>query len=110
MGDGTGITLSSTQIGLARHALGLPNRRRMSYRNHFVVDGGLDHDEWMRMVEIRAARRSPGNEITGQMDLFRLTEAGARSALGRRERLDPEDFPGGSSIRRLRGGEAASHG
>ena len=32
--------MSAAQIELARHALGLPNKMRMSYRNRFVAGHG----------------------------------------------------------------------
>ncbi len=87
------ITLTIEQRQLARHALGLPNERRRSYRNHYVVDAGADHAEWIAMVEAGAARRWKGNALTGDMDLFRLTRAGAAAALELGETLHPEDFP-----------------
>lgn len=87
--------MTPAQIELARHALGLPNRRRKSYRNHFVTGAGLDsHAEWLAMVEAGHARRRSGSAITGGDDLFWLTRAGARLALEPGERLCPEDFPG----------------
>lgn len=88
--------MTPSQITLARHALGLPNKRRQSYRNHFVA--GLGHDDyadWMAMVAAGLAWRRDGSksQLTGGDDLFRLTRAGAEAALAPRERLDPEDFP-----------------
>ena len=84
--------MSPKQREMARHALGLPNKKRTSYRNRYVVDGGSDHDEWCALVKAGLARMRKGNEITGGMDCFWLTEAGARLALNSREKLDAEDF------------------
>lgn len=89
----TAVALSPKQRELARHALGLPNKKRTSYRNHYVVDGGTDHDEWCALVGAGLARMQKGKEITGGMDGFWLTEAGARLALEPGEKLDAEDFP-----------------
>ncbi len=86
--------MTETQKELARHALGLPNKRRKSYRNHYVVRGcGDDHVQWMEMVSSGEARRWPPSELTGGDDLFRLTRSGAMCALLPRERLSAEDFP-----------------
>ena len=87
-------TLTARQRALARHALGLPNRTKKSYRNRFVA--GVDHvdfGEWMQMVtDANAGRRAGTSLHYGGDDLFWLTEQGARQALNKGERLDPEDF------------------
>lgn len=86
-------TLTPEQRDLARHALGLPNRRRMSYRNRFVTGpGSLDFAAWEAMVASGAATRRPGSVLTGGYDLFMLTRAGAEAALESGECLNPEDF------------------
>jgi hypothetical protein len=88
--------MTPKQIELARHALGLPNKARRSYRNHFCASPGHDdYDDWMLMVESAMARKFRGNQITGGDDVFSLTVAGARKALKRGEHLDPADFPAG---------------
>lgn len=85
--------LTVKQRDLIRHALGL-TRQRISYRNHFVTgEGSDDYPEWMKMVEIGAARRRKGNAITGGDDVFYVTWAGANVAKNENERLDTEDFP-----------------
>lgn len=84
----------SAQIHVARHALGLPSPRRISYRNHFVAGPGHeDHPTWMAMVRGGHASRQDGSTVpfSGD-DLFHLTRAGAEAALLPGERLDPEDF------------------
>ncbi|WP_376704730.1 hypothetical protein RQ479_08275 [Mesorhizobium sp. ISC25] len=86
--------MTPVQKELARHALGLPNRQRRSYRNHFVTgEGSYDHPEWMALVEAGHAWRRAGSQLTGGDDLFGLTRAGAELALEKRERLDAENFP-----------------
>lgn len=86
--------MSPAQRELARHALGLPNKMRMSYRNRFVA--GHDHDDYQDWRDMCSAgyadRRGPLNSY-GRDDLFWLTESGAKLALNKGERLDPEDFP-----------------
>ncbi len=85
--------MTPRQLDLARHALGLPNKRRQSYRNHFVTgDWSVDYGDWQAMVAAGLARRRAGNALTGGDDLFWLTKEGATAALKRGERLDPEDF------------------
>jgi carotenoid cleavage dioxygenase-like enzyme len=71
---------------MARHALGLTEGRRKSYRNRYVAGIGTDAEErWDDLVRRGLAQRDGG--------CFRLTEEGARAALNNGEKLDPEDFP-----------------
>ncbi len=91
--------MTPRQIEFARHALGLPNSRRRSYRNHFVTGPGTaDFDDWQAMVAAGFARRRAGNALTGGDDLFWLTREGATAALKPGERLDPEDFPKAAAL------------
>ncbi len=86
--------MTERQFELARHALGLPNIRRRSYRNHFYA--GVEHDdyvEWMRMVADGYAIRRDPDTLTGGDYLFQLTRKGALEALTSKECLDSEDFP-----------------
>jgi hypothetical protein len=86
--------LTETQRELARHALGLPNPSRRSYRNHFVAGPGhSDMADWLAMVAAGAARHRVGSPISGGDDIFWLTPEGAAAALNPRERLNPDDFP-----------------
>ena len=86
--------MTENERQLARHALGLPNKQRKSYRNHFVAGPGhSDFEAWLAMVESGHATRRKGNELSGGDDVFWLTEKGARTALAVREKLDVEDFP-----------------
>lgn len=87
-------TLDSKSRDLARHALGLPNKRKQSYRNHYVTgEGCADWELWNGMVAQGLATRRKGSQLTGGDDIFRLTSEGAKAALNKGERLDPEDFP-----------------
>lgn len=82
---------------LARHALGLPNDRRQSFRNRFVAsEVHADHADWMLMVARGMAERRSAEEMLGGDDLFWLTQRGARAVLEVGETLDPEDFPEGA--------------
>lgn len=77
------------QIRLARHALGLPNDRRQSYRNRFLAGG--EHAEWRAM---EAAGLAEADTTGGKgMTWFWLTREGAEAALEPGESLCPEDFP-----------------
>lgn len=79
---------------LARHALGLPNRSRRSYRNRYLVPAGHPaHAEWSQMVDAGDAEVLPpklGSRSSN--DCFVLTRLGAEEALDRGETLDAEDF------------------
>jgi hypothetical protein len=84
--------LTATQIELARHALGLPNRNQTSYRNRFVA--GVEHDnhsDWVAMTDAGLAKRF-SMALYGVDDLFMLTRTGAEAALRPGESLDSEDF------------------
>jgi hypothetical protein len=87
--------MTPPQIELARHALGLKQGLRKSYRNHFVAGPHHeDYAEWERMVAQGDATVSRAKKaIFGGDDCFFLTPKGAMAALRRGESLDPEDFP-----------------
>ena len=85
--------MTTKQIELARHALGLSQFRKKSYRNRFIAgDGHPDFPEWMKMVIDRNAKRSQSRMFGGD-SMFMLTLVGARTALNAGEQLDKEDFP-----------------
>ena len=85
--------MTPTQIELARHALGLPNRNRVSYRNHYVTgQDAPEHREWCAMVDAGEARRGKPSQLTGGDDCFWLTAKGAALALHAGEALNREDF------------------
>lgn len=87
--------MTPEQIELARHALGLPNRQRKSYRNRFVAGPGHgDYMQWVQMVVSGIAEQHTVLGLAGGADLFVLTTVGASMALRPREKLDREDFPG----------------
>lgn len=88
--------MTPKQRKLARHALGLPNRDRRSYRNRFVAAYAPgDYDEWAKMVDAGLAECHGTYQRTAGANAvaFWLTHAGARAALEPGESLDPEDFP-----------------
>jgi hypothetical protein len=95
--------MTPQQIKLARHALGLPNARRQSYRNFFTA--GVRHPDyydWIAMVDDENAKKSTSAKPDGD-DIFWLTVKGAQAALYTGESLDPEDF---QSLRVSNAGEA----
>lgn len=86
--------MTEKQIALARHALGLSDRNKVSYRNRFVAGPGhKEYADWMAMVSAGQAKMVDGKSISFCGDLFWLTAEGARLALKPGESLDPEDFP-----------------
>jgi hypothetical protein len=86
-----GEALTDKQLQLARHALGLPNRDGISYRNHFCAGRGhADFNDWSEMVTAGLARRRGGNSLSGGDDVFWLTRDGATAALDRGETLGDE--------------------
>ena len=83
--------MTQAQIELARHALGFPNEKNVSYRNHFCAGPGCDgYAEWLKMVEQGdAVRRVSG--MWGGSDMFYLTLKGALAARLPKEHLSPEE-------------------
>lgn len=83
--------MTPRQIEMARHALGLENNRRHSYRNRYVTSPSTpDHADWIALAEAGHATRTIG---AGLFDVFHLTQQGAEAVLRSGESLDPEDFP-----------------
>lgn len=86
--------MTPEQLKLARHALGLPNQKRRSYRNRFTAPHGTtNHHEWMQMCAAGMAYHEGAPHLCGQHTKFWLTERGAMTALAEGETLCPEDFP-----------------
>jgi hypothetical protein len=84
-----GADVTPTQIKLARHALGLPNDQKRSYRNrYFTPIGSRAYVEWCDMVADGMAR---GKE-DGSRAFFWMTLEGAIEASEPGETLDMEDF------------------
>ena len=83
--------MTPRQRELARHAIGLPNDKRQSYRNRFIAGRGhVDFADWMAMVnDGHAVKR----DMAGPNYSFHLTHKAATQALEPGERLDREDFP-----------------
>jgi hypothetical protein len=78
------------QRELARHALGLTDGNRRSYRNRFYAPPKSENWwEWSALVDRGLAVFDPGD----RMDLFTLTRTAAETVLERGESLDLEDFP-----------------
>lgn len=87
----TARRLTHRQRSLARHALGLPNDRNVSYRNRFLCPYAPgSYDQWSAMVD--AGLASCGPVLNGERS-FWLTHEGAELALDPGETLCPEDFP-----------------
>ena len=84
--------MTPRQIELARHALGLPNRHKKSYRNRFVASPGhADYEDWMQIRAEKCATRRIYTESENHW--FLLTRKGALSVLFDGETLCEEDFP-----------------
>ena len=85
--------MTPTQIELARHALGLPNSHRRSYRNYFTAGPGHpDFEGWTAMVAAGDAITEKRNGFGGD-HIFWLTSSGARKATKPGETIDDSDFP-----------------
>lgn len=85
--------MTPAQRELARHALGLPNPMRKSYRNrYFAPANGECAEQWKGMVTAGEAEGgTPGRQTA--ILFFCLTFEGAKLALKPGEHLCFEDFP-----------------
>ena len=83
--------MSERQTMFARHALGLPNDKNMTYRNHFCIgQGGDGYEDWQELVKQGfAVFASGGDNWCG--DFFYLTLEGARAVLLPKEHISRED-------------------
>jgi hypothetical protein len=83
--------MNDLQRQLARHALGFPNKKNTSYRNHFCTGpGSTDHEPWLQMVAAGEAIRRTG-PLWGGDDMFHLTLEGALKARDPKEHLSREE-------------------
>ena len=83
--------MTPTQIELARHALGLPNKKNMSYRNHFCIGvGGDGHADWEDLISKGLAVKRTGPHWGGD-GMFYLTLKGALMVRGPKEHISRED-------------------
>lgn len=80
-------------IEFGRHALGLPNDNKRSFRNYYVTEPSSDAGRLLtRSVAYGYTTERPYALATG-MNVYRLTRAGAELCLLPGESLCPEDFP-----------------
>lgn len=65
-------------LHVLQHALGVDRYGQgEQYRNHFVTGkGSADFDACMALVDAGLMTRTPGNPVTGEDDLFRVTPKG----------------------------------
>jgi hypothetical protein len=83
--------MTEKQRELARHALGFPNKKNTSYRNHFCTGpGDTNFPEWEAMVAAGEAVKQTGPHWGGD-DMFHLTLKGALAARNPKEHLSRED-------------------
>lgn len=84
--------MTPEQIKLARHALGLPNDQKRSYRNrYFATVGSNIEKQWEGLVSSGLAHRQ--RQDGARTTFFCLSERGARRVIDPAESLCPEDFP-----------------
>lgn len=81
--------MNDIQVELARHALGLPNDRKTSYRNHFCT--ARDDKQWSAMVSQGDAVMRESILLDNDHVMFYLTHEGALAALTGDETLEEED-------------------
>ncbi|RIV79549.1 hypothetical protein [Pelagerythrobacter aerophilus] len=65
-------------LHILQHSLGVDQYGQgEQYRNYFVTgEGSIDHPICMEAVERGLMIRRAGNALTGEMDLFHVTDAG----------------------------------
>lgn len=67
-------------LHILQHSLGVDEfGRGEQYRNHFVTgEGSLDHPTCLLAVALGLMTMRAGNNLSGDMDVFHVTEAGKR--------------------------------
>lgn len=87
----TPVEITTLQREMMRHALGLPNRDNLSYRNHFCIGkGGDGYEAWEDLVQKGLAIQQKSNMCGGD-DLFHLKIEGALMVREPKEHLSTED-------------------
>lgn len=68
----------NADLHIIQHSLGVDQYGQgKQYRNHFVTgEGSIDHPICMDLVERGLMVCRPGTPLTGEMDLFHVTDAG----------------------------------
>lgn len=83
--------MNSSQREFARHALGLPNKKHTSYRNHYCIGShNPAHAEWESLVAVGDAVKRTGPHWGGD-DMFHLTLPGALKARDTKEHISRKD-------------------
>lgn len=83
--------MTSVQKILARHALGLPNKKNTTNRNYFCTGpGSTDFDDWEAMVAAGEAIRRETPHFGGD-NLYHLTMKAALSVRLPKEHMGRED-------------------
>lgn len=84
--------MNDKQREMARHALGLPNRKHFTNRNNYCIGkGGEGYEDWEDLVSKGLAVKREGGGHFGGDDLFYLTLEGARAVLLPKEHISRED-------------------
>jgi hypothetical protein len=83
--------MTPRQRDFARHALGFPNKKNTSYRNHFCIGvGGDGYSDWEDLVSKGLAIKRSSDQCGGD-DFFHLTLKGALMVREAKEHLSRED-------------------
>lgn len=83
--------MTPNQIELARHALGLPNKKNTTNRNYFCTgSGSTDYADWEAMVASGDAILRITPHFGGD-NLYHLTMKAALSVRGPKEHMSRED-------------------
>lgn len=84
--------MTDKQRQMARHALGLPNKRHVTNRDYYCIgEGGDGYAEWMSMVAEGYAVKRQHSSAFGGDDIFYLTMIGVRLALEPHEHISRDD-------------------
>lgn len=83
--------MNENQREMARHALGFPNAKNTSCRNHFSIGpGGDGYEDWVDLTSKGLAIERKGGPFGGD-SMFHLTLSGALMVREPKEHLSRED-------------------
>lgn len=86
------MDITDKQRDLVRHALGLDERHKRTYRNHFVTSPLCDeYKEWADLLNHGLARHNKGSQLSGGDEVFWATKELATFVLKPDEQLS-ENF------------------
>ncbi len=86
------MIITSEQRDMMRHCIGLPNKKKVTNRNHYCIGPGCDgYAAWIELADRGLAIRRT-TALAGGDDFFHLTQSGATLVLDPKEHISREEM------------------